>query len=688
MLSALVRNSRLSWSAAVAVVFAITAFAFTTGRRYLEASYWATHSAALRGSLESTLAAMTEAETAERGYLLTGDESFLAPYFDARPALRTRLVALRTLTAGDAAQGARLVAIERLVDEGLETIDAGVLGGRGPGGGVDLARLDRGRDQVARLREQVGEMAADEQRRLDAHEREAERARTQTERALFAGSLLTVGIALTAFLRVRRDSRRLAEASDSLAFSEARLRRLTEAAFEGILVSEDDRVADANAALALMFGYEPAELAGLDLLALIAPDDRGRVRAYLASCGEGVYECRGLRKGGEPFPIEVRNRPLPWGDRSLRVTAMRDITERKRTETELLRHAERLRALSLGDELTGLSNRRGFLELARQHLAQADRSGRPASLFFIDLNGMKPINDRLGHEAGDRLLADAAQILRSTFRGSDVLARLGGDEFVALAPDAGPAEIGALEARLRAALVAFNASSERPYRVSMSIGASLYDPRRPRPVEGLLAEADAKMYARKQARKGSPTSSMLPARASAPPPSSLSSRPPIAALVPSVLAALPPLLPLAFSPAAPPESDDETPPEVWPPTSRVMKSASRAAAADPPSSDRVTIARIALGPSSRRNSSGRALPLSTLLRPRHSSGARRERRGGPPLPQAGAESRGVKRESPATLAGAGLGGRPLTRRRGAQHPHVRGCDAQDGLTSPRPSRGR
>ncbi len=594
MIPALLRNTRLSWSAAVAVVLVVTAFALSMGRRYLEASYWVAHSAALRDALESTLAAMTEAESAGRGYLLTGDGSLLAPYFDARPALSARLAALDELTAGDAAQRARLAEVGRLVDEGLEELEANVGRGQDGPGGVEAGRLDRGRDLMSRLRALVSEMGADEQRRLDAHGREAERALEQTRRALGLGALLTVGIALGAFVRMRRDSRKLGEASEALAFSEARLRRLAEAAFEGVVVSEDGRVADGNAALAMMFGYPPFELAGLDVLELVAPEDRGRVRAYLDAGDERVYECKGRRRGGESFPIEIRGRALPWGERAVRVTAVRDITERKRAETELVRRAERLRALSIGDELTGLANRRGFLELAGERLAQADRSGQPAALFFIDLNGMKPINDRLGHDAGDRLLVDAATILRACFRVTDVLARLGGDEFVVLAPEAGPGEVAPLEARLRACVGAFNARGERPYRVSMSIGTSLYDPRRPHPIEGLLAEADGKMYARKRARRTSTTSSMLPADgAGADASFSL----------------------LDASAFAPPAAAEGLGAAAWPPASGVMKTAqgragapaepARIAAGAPPRPG-VALGRIALCTPPRRPPSGRA----------------------------------------------------------------------------------
>jgi diguanylate cyclase (GGDEF)-like protein len=180
-----------------------------------------------------------------------------------------------------------------------------------------------------------------------------------------------------------------------------------------------------------------------------------------------------------------------------------------------VRRAERLRAQSLGDELTGLANRRGFLELARERLAQAERARQPAALFFIDLNGMKPVNDRLGHEAGDRLLADAAALLRGCFRGSDVIARLGGDEFVVLAPAVGRSDTAPLEARLRASVAAFNERAGRPYRVSMSIGCSIYEPSAPLGIEQLLAEADERMYARKRARQAAGAPSMVPARGEA-----------------------------------------------------------------------------------------------------------------------------------------------------------------------------
>src|SRR5690606_42003341 len=103
-------------------------------------------------------------------------------------------------------------------------------------------------------------------------------------------------------------------------------------------------------------------------------------------------------------------------------------------EAALRRNAELLENLSLVDDLTQLKNRRGFLELAKQALKVARREQHPLALFFMDLNGLKQINDSLGHLAGDQALVDAAEIIRGTFRDSDILGRWGCDEFVALAP--------------------------------------------------------------------------------------------------------------------------------------------------------------------------------------------------------------------------------------------------------------
>ena len=121
------------------------------------------------------------------------------------------------------------------------------------------------------------------------------------------------------------------------------------------------------------------------------------------------------------------------------------------------------------------------------------------ALFFMDLNGLKQINDTLGHMTGDEALRDTAEVLRHTFRGSDIVARLGGDEFVALAHLHSERDVETLCARLREHLREFNASRTRPYQIDLSIGATLVDEPADQDLEAFIARADEAMYQEKRA---------------------------------------------------------------------------------------------------------------------------------------------------------------------------------------------
>jgi diguanylate cyclase (GGDEF)-like protein len=172
-----------------------------------------------------------------------------------------------------------------------------------------------------------------------------------------------------------------------------------------------------------------------------------------------------------------------------------DVTERKRLEDEIL-------TLSITDQLTGLHNRRGFLSLAEQQLKLSARNKRDVLLFFADLDGLKWINDTLGHEEGDKALLEAATVFKETFRTSDIVARLGGDEYAALAVDITEANSEILTARLQSLINARNNLENRGYRLSISVGCAFYDPEHPCSLDELMASADKLMYEQKQNKKG------------------------------------------------------------------------------------------------------------------------------------------------------------------------------------------
>lgn len=159
-----------------------------------------------------------------------------------------------------------------------------------------------------------------------------------------------------------------------------------------------------------------------------------------------------------------------------------------------------LAGAALSDELTGLFNRRGFLTLAEQMFKSARRLGRGAFLLYVDLDGMKRVNDGLGHREGDRMLGDMAELLRGTFRESDVLARLGGDEFAVFGLEETAHEALEPKERLLRRMEDFNARGGRAYALSASIGLASLDIDCAGNLADMLACADARMYEEKRTR--------------------------------------------------------------------------------------------------------------------------------------------------------------------------------------------
>jgi len=171
-----------------------------------------------------------------------------------------------------------------------------------------------------------------------------------------------------------------------------------------------------------------------------------------------------------------------------------DITERKEAE-------EALKTLSLKDDLTGLFNRRGFFTVAEQGLKTAQRIGTEMMLIFGDLDNLKGINDTFGHREGDQALVDTSQILKETFRESDIIARMGGDEFVILAINSFETSAEKLINRFEQVLNDHPLQTKRPYTLSLSLGLACFDPQNPCSIDVLLAQADKIMYENKQ-KKG------------------------------------------------------------------------------------------------------------------------------------------------------------------------------------------
>lgn len=169
-----------------------------------------------------------------------------------------------------------------------------------------------------------------------------------------------------------------------------------------------------------------------------------------------------------------------------------EIQEREKAEAEI-------RKLSLTDELTGLYNRRGFFWLANQQLKFAQREKRFCCLLFADLDGLKKINDSLGHETGDKAIIDTAKILKQTFRESDIIARIGGDEFIVFILNS-CGNKNELNLRLQTNINNFNQEHNYAYKLSISLGVKEYSWNQEVSLEELVKAADWLMYQNKRAK--------------------------------------------------------------------------------------------------------------------------------------------------------------------------------------------
>ncbi|MEW6419124.1 MAG: diguanylate cyclase [Nitrospirota bacterium] len=159
---------------------------------------------------------------------------------------------------------------------------------------------------------------------------------------------------------------------------------------------------------------------------------------------------------------------------------------------------EKIRAMSVTDELTGLYNRRGFFTLAERELKMANRHKRKMFFIYADLDNLKEINDTFGHLKGDMILIETAKILRETFREADIIARIGGDEFIVVLIETTEADAEIVISRLRENIDIHNKKRNLNYKFSISTGIACYDPESPSSIVELLNNADKSLYERKK----------------------------------------------------------------------------------------------------------------------------------------------------------------------------------------------
>jgi diguanylate cyclase (GGDEF)-like protein/PAS domain S-box-containing protein len=264
-----------------------------------------------------------------------------------------------------------------------------------------------------------------------------------------------------------------------------------------VMIDRQGRIALVNSQAVKMFGYNREELIGQPVEVLLPERFRGGHPGYRMEfssspqarpmgAGRDLYA---VRKDGSEFPVEIGLNPIETDDELLVMSAIVDITERKRAE-------EQIRHLAVTDPLTGLANYRRLLDVLDSEIKRHDRTGRSFAVLLLDLDRLKKINDAHGHLVGSRALCRVATILRIHCRSIDTSARYGGDEFVLILPETESAAADQVAQRVSEQV---NSDGDEP-SISVSIGIAVY-PQDGKTIDELFVAADRALYRDKDSSK-------------------------------------------------------------------------------------------------------------------------------------------------------------------------------------------
>ena len=269
--------------------------------------------------------------------------------------------------------------------------------------------------------------------------------------------------------------------------SEERVRKFAALTTEAILLHRDGIIIDGNDALTRLTGYTLDELRGTPVLDYAAPELRLRALQYMRSECEDRYESVLIHKNGHPVPVEAEAKNMPDKGDYYRIVALRDLTA-------CVQAKQRMDFLAQHDLLTSLPNRGHLHHLLLDAIAQATIQHARLAVITLDLDQFKSVNDSLNHRAGDLLLCEVAQRLKSVLRPQDIVARIGGDDFaIVLSGNPNLLETEALATQLRQATEAPYQVEDTQLVVSLSMGIAMY-PKDGDSPEVLLSNAEAAMH--------------------------------------------------------------------------------------------------------------------------------------------------------------------------------------------------
>ncbi len=289
----------------------------------------------------------------------------------------------------------------------------------------------------------------------------------------------------------------------ALGVSEEKYRALVTNSLVGIGVFESGKIVFANEKMVDIFGYSTDELLLIDPIELVAKGDRAVfvLRLGKAMAGEnngGSFIYRGVTQSGQEVFVEMLSKRVQNGERLSLIFTCMDITERVKAEKKIKALNQKLRDMSIRDDLTGLYNRRYLDEMFARELARAKRHSSSLSIIMVDIDHFKAVNDTYGHLVGDRILRLCGDMISGNARGSDICCRYGGEEFLLVCPDMTEETAFGRAEKLRSAMevCGFVVDNEQ-VQVSASFGIAVF-PEHGDSLEKLIKAADDALYYAKE----------------------------------------------------------------------------------------------------------------------------------------------------------------------------------------------
>jgi diguanylate cyclase (GGDEF)-like protein/PAS domain S-box-containing protein len=259
---------------------------------------------------------------------------------------------------------------------------------------------------------------------------------------------------------------------------------------------------------AKLFGFNTEELIGRDFSACIIPEHREKAMRYLLKeilqgdyTGAGEYQM--IHKDGTYLWIEANAEVVRSenGEPEAIMLVYRDITRKKQLEQQSKEYTNLMALAARMDRMTGMLNRFEGLETLRLELQRNETIKSSLSISYVDMDGLKYVNDHLGHSEGDRMILALASGIQSCVRNTDYVSRLGGDEFLIIFPDCDLQKAEGVMARLQAYIDTLNHQGKVNMPLSFSYGIAVMDSGMSIPAEQLIRMADEQMYIQKRNKK-------------------------------------------------------------------------------------------------------------------------------------------------------------------------------------------